>query len=969
LQKLIKMKRVCCLIILITLSQIVFAQIGKITGKVISSASGQPLAGATLLLIEKKRTKAADQNGVFVFSKLEAGTYSIKCSYSGSQEKILEEIIVKESENTDINISLDIKSSDVVIVTAPKRIKAAGATIESLLIAQKNSTSVSDGVTAESLKKLPVRTASDAIKLVSGASIQDDKFAVIRGLNDRYNAAFINGAPLPSTESDRKAFSFDIFPSAILDNLIIYKTATPDKTGDFVGGIIDISTKSTTSQNFNTISFGTSYNSLATGKTHYFSDNKSKTDFLGLDDGLRGVPDGLPETISGTGGSTSTEKAEYAKLFKDYKWGVRQAIAKPNYNFQFSKGINIQRKDKEFLGAIFSVNYSKNNTFSPGNRDRFRPTDTVQFVQLNDSVYNEETIVSALANFSVKINNSNTISWKNNYSINTDDRLIKRRNTPDLIGDPTSALRDVVRSYTSNQILSSQLIGEHLIGNKKTKINWLGSYTKVERDPSLRRTSYAYNPTIPDAGIGSAFILNALNQNSGSGTMFLLKSNESIKSIKLEITQPYTLLKSPQSLKIGAGYLFRERAFSSRLLGYTPYNDVGVLHDNSLAELPEDQIFLPQHIGLKKSGQGGFMLNEANPTNNNYDASSATAHAFIMNDQRFLKNFRLIYGVRMEQFTQKLNSPYATFSTTQPPITIDSTITDFLPSINLVYALTKKMNIRLSYAETVNRPEFRELARVVFYDYLQQYSISGFEKNKRAKIKNYDFRYEFFPGKAQLFSVSVFYKEFKNPIETLFDPGLLGSQAFYANTTSATLKGVEAEFRSLLSTLVGIKREKSILNKFTLSANVAFTESNVEILDTIFSYSPSDFRNNNVLQGQSPYIFNGSLSFNDDKTGFSSTLSVNRIGDRMIVKGIPISLANIPNLLEKGRTVIDFQVAKLFLKNKLELKVNIRDLLAQDIIQYEDFNEESKSYTAGKDAIFSVYKAPTTISVGVTYKF
>jgi hypothetical protein len=962
------MKRLCCLVLLIAISHIVFAQYGKITGKVISANSGQPLAGASLTLVEKTKTKAADQNGVFSFAKLEAGKYSIKCSYTGYDAKIIEEIIVKDNDNTDINISLDVKASDAVIVTAPKRLKAAGATVESLLIAQKNSANVSDGITAQSLNRTPAKTASDAIKLVSGASIQDDRFAVIRGLNDRYNAAFINGTPLPSTESDRKAFAFDIFPSAILDNLIIYKTATPDKTGDFVGGIIDITTKGTTSQNFNSISFGTSYNTLITGKTRYYSENKSKTDFLGLDDGLRGIPEGVPQDVAS---ASFAEKAEYAKLFKNYKWGVRQTIAKPNINFQFSKGINFQRKEKEFLSTLFSINYSKNNSINVGNRDLFTLDKLIQLVQLNDSVYNEEIILSALGNFSVKINTNNTISWKNNYSVNTDNRLVKRRNTPDLQGDPSSALRDVVRSYTSNQIYSSQLIGEHLIGKKKTKINWLGSYTKVMRDlPNFSRTSYQYNPTISNPGIGNAYVSPSISQIFGSGTMFFVKSNESIKSIKLEITQPYTLMKNPQSLKIGAGYLFRERNFSSRLLGFVPYNGGGVSHDNSLEQLPEEQIFLPQHLGLKKSGLGGFILNEVSPAFNDYDASTATRHAFIMNDQRFFKNFRLIYGVRMEQFNQKLNSPNG-FNSILPPATIDSTITDFLPSINFVYALTKKMNIRLGYAETVNRPEFRELAPVVFYDYAQQYSLNGDPRIQRAKIKNYDFRYEFFPGKAQLFSISTFYKEFKNPIEFLFLPSLLGSQGFYANSTSAKVKGVEAEFRTLISTLLGIKRENSFLNKFTLSANAAIMQSNVQIVDTIYSIPPTEFKNNDQLQGQSPYIVNGSLNFNDDKFGFSTTISANRVGDRILVKGTldPNGARSVFNLVEKGRTVIDFQVAKLFLKNKLELKLNVKDLLAQDFILYSDVNEEIKSYDAEKDRIFSIYKAPRTISVGITYKF
>ncbi|MFT3981990.1 MAG: carboxypeptidase-like regulatory domain-containing protein [Ferruginibacter sp.] len=254
------------------------AQPGKISGKILNAASGQPLEGASLLLVNKNITRVADQNGAFSFIKLEPGTYTIKCTYAGFQDKIIDEIIVKENENTDLSISLDSRLSSEVVVTS-KRIKAVGETVASLLIAQKNSTNVSDGITAESIKKTPDRSSSDVIKRVSGASIQDDRFAIIRGLNDRYNAAFINGAPLPSTESDRKAFAFDIFPSAILDNLVIYKTATPDKTGEFGGGIIEITTKSTSSQPIGLISIGQGYNSLITGKDRYVSEMKGGRDW------------------------------------------------------------------------------------------------------------------------------------------------------------------------------------------------------------------------------------------------------------------------------------------------------------------------------------------------------------------------------------------------------------------------------------------------------------------------------------------------------------------------------------------------------------------------------------------------------------------------------------------------------------------------------------------------------------------
>ena len=957
------MKKVLLLCVLIFAYICGFAQTAKISGKVINAGSGQALSGANIFLVEKTTATTTDINGNFVFSKLAAGTYSIKCSYVGYLEKIIDEITIKDNENFSINISLEEKKatqSEVVITST--RTRAAKESVASLLVAQKNSASVSDGISAESIKKTPDRSTSDVLKRVSGASIQDDRFAIIRGLNDRYNAAFINGAPLPSTESDRKAFAFDIFPSAILDNLVIYKTATPDRSGEFAGGIIDISTKSIPQQSFLSISFGVGYNSAITGKDRFYSENKGNKDFLGIDDGTRGIPSGLPSQFKGL---TFAQKGELAKQFNTYKWGIKQGNTSPNYNFQIAKGFNIERKGKEFLGALLSVNYNRNYTFLEGERNTFDydidpNVELAQRGRFIDSIYNEETVLALLANISVKLNNRNNISWKNNFSINTDNRIIKRIGAPDYTTDSFYISKDIVRWYTSNQIFSSQLAGEHQVGPIKTKINWLGSYSKVQREiPNLSRTSYiGYQPDL------QAFIPNGqLNQIYGSGTMLFANTDEDIKSIKVDITQSYKFLKSSQnSVKIGAGYQKRKRDFTTRLFGFSPYNNGGVSFDYSLLSLPEERIFLPENLGVMANGNGGFLVNEGTISNSNYNASSELVHGYIMGDQRFFKKFRLIFGARIEQFKQKLNTINDSLST-DPPINLNTTVTDFLPSVNFVYAVTPKMNIRLSYSQTVNRPEFRELAPYLFFDYVSQYTFEGLDSLQRATIKNYDFRYEFYPGKAQIFSVSAFYKEFENPIEIVSIPGASNNQAIYSNAKSAEVYGVEAEFRTLISTLIGIKREGSFLSKFTLSANAALVKSKLK-LGRVGFFDLSQQVTDRALQGQSPYLINGSLGFNDEKLGISATVSVNRVGDRIYIAGIKDQSADI---YEKARTVLDFQVSKLILKNKLELKLTGRDILAQNISFYSDY-DLSKSYTA-RDKYFSSYKAPKIFSFSASYKF
>jgi outer membrane receptor protein involved in Fe transport len=270
------------------------------------------------------------------------------------------------------------------------------------------------------------------------------------------------------------------------------------------------------------------------------------------------------------------------------------------------------------------------------------------------------------------------------------------------------------------------------------------------------------------------------------------------------------------------------------------------------------------------------------------------------------------------------------------------------------------MNVRFSYSQTVNRPEFREIAPFLFYDYQAQYSINGNTKLLRAKIKNYDFRYEFFPGNAQLFSVSAFYKDFLNPIEISFIP-TIAQQAAYGNAVSGEVYGLEAEFRTLVSTLLGIKRENSFLSKFTLSANAAYIKSDV-VLPSV-SGGAGGIAGNRPMQGQSPYLINGSAAYNDEKSGFSATLSANRVGDRLSVAG-----SATPSIFEKARTVLDFQLSKLFLKNMLELKFTAKDILVQDISFYFD-NDKNNKYSTGKDSYFSIYKAPNLFSFSATYKF
>lgn len=951
------MKKIVGLVIALVFSfSFSFAQKAKITGKVTNSKTGEPVIGATVSIPSLKRSIATDLNGIYTLGGLASGTYTVIASSISFSKKSVDDVLVKDGDVVTLNISLDEAASKVEEVVV-KSTKVNKENASAVLTAQKNSPSVSDGISAEAIRKTPDRNTSDVLKRVSGASIQDDRFVIIRGLNDRYNAAFINGAALPSSESDRKAFAFDIFPSNILDNLVIFKTATPDMSGEFAGGLINITTKSIPSKKATTIAFGLGYNTLITGKES-ITYKGGKTDFLGIDDGTRKLPDGIPNSQPFTA-SSAAERAQFGKKFEN-NWGTFGKSTAPNFNLQLTQSLVAERKGKEFFGALLSVTYNNNNSYNDGERygisdyDRrdpsIIPTPRGSFTE---KYYNNQTLLGLVGNFSLKLSNNAKISWKNIYSINSTDRTITRVGNPDVTSDAGQLTKSYALWFTSNKILSSQLNGEHYFTKSKFKLNWMISLGSINRDiPQLRQLTYF----APDAA--SPFVATLATNtisNDNAGSMLFVNNKETITNYKLDISRQWDWSKTVTgTVKFGGFYQSRNRDFSSRLLGVTKSSSN---FDNSIENQPENTIFQQSNFGLQANGRQGLTMLDGTKPFDKYDASSTILAGYAMMDQKLNKKLRVIYGARLESFNQKLNSFKADFSA----LNLNTNKTDVLPSINTVYSLDSKQNIRASYAKTLNRPEFRELAPFAFFDFATRYNNSGIDTLKRATIDNYDLRYEIYPGKAQLFSVSLFYKAFVNPIELVSSPDN-ANEAIYQNAISAKVYGAELEFRYLLSSLFG-GSDNSILQKLTWTGNASVIKSRI-LLGNLGNFQAKDLNSDRPLQGQSPYVINSGITYSDDKRNLSFTASVNRVGERIFLVGT----VNDADIWEKARTVVDLQLAKSYLDNKLEIKLNVRDLLAQKQIFYYELNKDTK-YTAGADQIFSSATFGRVISLGVNYKF
>ena len=735
-------------LVLFVFSHSIFSQTSLLKGTIIDDKTGKTIPGVDVNVSNTKFSTSSDFDGNFIISDLPIGTYEVQFSTSSYKTKIISEVVVTANEGASLTVSLVESQNELKEVVITKT-KAKVESVKSLLIQQKNSVSVSDGISAESIKRTPDKSTSDVLKRISGASIQDNKFVIVRGLNDRYNTAYLNGAPLPSSEPDRKAFSFDMFPSNMLDNLVITKTATPDLPGEFAGGVIQINTKSVPDKKFQSLSIGGSYNTITTGKKQV-TYNGGSTDFIGIDDGTRALSSSIP-SVADFLILKYPEKVEIAKN-STTDWSLINKKFSPNINFQYTIGNQFSIKDKK-IGVLAAVTYSKSNNYNEREITDFgfSGINKIKTTDLKDDIYSTQILASGLANFSLKLNKNNLVNFKNIYSINSDDRVIERNGIP-ANGETADYFITYgnARWFTSNKIYSGQINGDHYLPNSRIRLAWVGSLSDVDRSiPNLRRN--IYNKRVNEPGPFQAYIPESGAGPEDGGSIFYSENKENIKSFKTDISKKFVSNEDLSTeIKIGAAYQERKRDFFSRQFGYITGGNPSKTFDTSLLLLDDSEIFNPNNFGILPSGKVGFSLYESTKYTDSYDASSALRAAYGMMDNIIHKS-RLIWGLRVESYNQILNALKDRYTS----LNLNNEQTDFLPSINYIYGINRKQNLRISFSKTLNRPEFRELAPFAFYDFTTKFVTTGNENLKISKINNFDIRYEIYPANGQLFTFSI----------------------------------------------------------------------------------------------------------------------------------------------------------------------------------------------------------------------
>ncbi|HEX2682961.1 MAG TPA: carboxypeptidase-like regulatory domain-containing protein, partial [Ferruginibacter sp.] len=346
------MKSVLLIVICSLSLSLTFAQKGRIEGKITDGKTGTTLSGVSVVIKETGKGIATNLDGRFVLTVETGKKYTLVISSTNYESKEVTDVETGTDGIAYIDVTLNLKSKtgEEVLIRSSSAKKES---VNALISFQKNTNTVASVISAEAIRRSPDKNTGEVLKRTPGASIQEGKFIVIRGLADRYNQAMFNGVLLTSTEPDRKTFSFDLIPAAMIDNIIINKAFVPEFPGEWAGGLIQVNTKDIPTKNFLTIQMGTGFNSQTIGKKFY-KDQGGKTDWLGIDDGTRNLPAGYTRKAE-FDILTPAEKTAIGKQMRN-AWAPVESSAPLNASFQASGGFAGKLFGKN-IGGIFALNY------------------------------------------------------------------------------------------------------------------------------------------------------------------------------------------------------------------------------------------------------------------------------------------------------------------------------------------------------------------------------------------------------------------------------------------------------------------------------------------------------------------------------------------------------------------------------------------------------------------------------------
>lgn len=939
----------------------------NVYGKVYDKTNAEELIGASVYLLNSSTGTITDFNGSYELNEIPKGQQKIICQYISYQNDTLE---INISEDVAFNFQLveeTITLGSIDLITKVNRKE------ESYVVnLQKKSAGMLNTLSKKQMSITGSSNAADAVKNVSGVNVQGGKYVYVRGLSDRYSLVTLNGIALPSLDPNKNSVQMDLIPSNVIDNILVFKTFTPDLPGNFTGGLVDVNTSDfpdSLELNFN---YSTGYRSLSNLNSNFTGQKSSSTDWLGYDDGSRDRPsfvqqNGInffnPSSFADAYSYAQTQDLNIAEMTYDeflnsderWKW-LEQARINANDSLtiatqsfsnnwnpeKFKSGLNqsisfsLGNKytfGKNQIGFNSGVNYKKKYAFyEDAQIGRYKQTginaETLTAQKIGtESRGDEHVFGSVFMNASLHFNQKHKIKFVSmlNQNGQSSARYFSGENRSDAFG-----LFEEQRTqrYMERQLKTSQISGTHLFeAHKKSELTWNFGLTKsYQNTPDLKvfTNSYEYL-MLEDEDTGDFYQDTAptysIQPNLYSApTRYYRFLKENNTNLKIDYKRN---LNEEEFIKIGLSYLEKNR--ENQEFRYT-YNSNGIGYNNSI-----DDYFSTENtiVGQSINGNGGnaAFINVLDNTEirNQFTAEQIIMSTYIMGTLKPLEVLEVTAGIRLEDTAIQAQSQDAS----QTIGKLDNL--DFLPALNLKYNIDEGTQIRMSYGRTLARPSFREIAPTAWFDFETSFQFIGNPELKRTLVNNFDLRIEkYLPG-AGLISVSGFYKQFNNPIEQVMNPQAQNVELSWRNVQEANVLGMELEYK-----------KKFVLEEgeyLTLGFNTSIIHSKTQIdpleLELIRAFDP-EHSATRPMYGQSPYIVN--LYTQYQMAGWNVGANFNVSG-----RSIVIVQKGAVDVYEAPKPMLNLKVDKQMSK-RTKLSLSASNILSAKRLWYYPYKDEKYTF-------------------------
>jgi outer membrane receptor protein involved in Fe transport len=931
------------------------AQNGTIAGKVMESESGFEVIGGTILVVGTDNGTVTDFDGTYQI-KIEPGTYQLEFSYVGMVSQTFD-VEVKAGELTTLDVQLGTNAIDLgldVTVTA----KASRTSVAALMTLQKKAPTVVDGIGSQQIAQSGDSDVASAVRRVTGVTIEGGKYVYVRGLGDRYSKTTLNGAEIPGLDPNRNTVQMDLFPTNLVDNILVYKTFAPNLPGDFSGGLVDIATKDFPSQFTLNASVSAGFNTNVTFNSDFLTSPTSGTDFLGFDNGQRALPQTVIDNQNdfpqfGEGFSDPNTAQEIADLTSSFDNNWVQSNKTPFLNGGFSISVGDQKElFGKPLGIIAALSYDRSYSgYDNGETGIYELTARVDQTDVLTSQLAtvdqkgvEEVIWGGMLSTSLKINSNNKVGlmfMRNQSGTNsvTFQEGQKRRDDPDDIFQARTW------EYLERSLTTAQLNGKHVFTEMNNiSIDWLTSYSISQQDePDLRFFTNRF-----DEEDDRYFIKPSSDVPS---SRFDRNLNQTNMDAKLNISVPFTQWSGMKSmLRFGGSYVFRDREFRESRYNFNSGSFAFPDGDLTAYFAPENLI-QANDDGYVNAGSGIYVASNFRLANN-YNADQTVAAGYVMAELPLTAKLKAVTGARVETTSVRLETFDTDVTlTTYPKLDGEQKLidqVDVLPSMNLNYEVNDDMKVRLAYNRTLARPTFREVAP--FASQRIGYVEVGNPDLQRTLIDNIDARWELFAGNGEMFSLSGFYKGFTNPIERTFNPEAQNTEITWRNVDEAFLFGGEIEVRKNLGFI------NDMFTPFSLGGNFSYIYSQTQISDqelALIRANDPEASDTREMFGQAPYVGNLLLSYKSEKD-LMANLAFNIVGDRITV----ITPGATPNYYQRPQPSLNFNIAKQF-TNGFKVKLAANNLLNADYRETAEFK--------GVEYAIQTQEIGRTFSVSLSY--